>query len=278
VAAVGYGGDMKRSWRDYDEWADRLAAGEAASGDDYRVAQFVTVLRSTRPGGAPECAPRPKKLAAEALLAARGASNPRGGRSRAPLSMRWRQRAMVSTFLSTLFGKLMLGAVGIALAAGGLGATGNLPDQMQQRTADAMARIGITIPAAAETPTLEQAAGTAKAAVAADHPSALPDQVSETAKAAVAADRTAAKDEQTEGRQAPQLPDQASDKATAIIGTVFGGDPTDGRDFGAAVSATASGGVSQAMPKPSDTGAQKAAENSVAAGGEAGAAANEHRP
>jgi hypothetical protein len=191
---------------------------------------------------------------------------------------------MVSTFLSTLFGKLALGAVGVALAAGGLGATGNLPDQMQQRTADVMARIGITIPAGTtETPTLpEQASDTAKAAVTATHPSpaqmpTLPEQASDTAKAPVAAEHPAAKDEQTEGRQAPQLPDQASDKAKAVIGTVFGGNPADGRDFGAAVSATASAGASHATPQPSDTGAQKAAENSAAATGSAGAA-DGHRP
>jgi hypothetical protein len=277
---------MKRSRREYDEWAQRLAAGEAACDDDYRVAQLVTAMQAARRGGAHQCDLRPQKLAAEAMVAARGASNPRGGRSRAPLSLRWRQRAMVSTFLSTLFGKLVLGSVGIALAVGGLGATGNLPDQMQQRTADVMARIGITIPAAgAETPSLpEQASDTAKAAVAAEHPTpaaqtpTLPEQASDTAKAAVAAEHPAAKDAQTEGRQAPQLPDQASDKAKAVVGTVFGNDPAEGRDFGAAVSATASGGTAQATPKASDTGAQNAAENSAAAGGSAGAAADEHRP
>ncbi len=268
---------MKRSRRDYDAWADRLAAAESTSRHD-PVAELINALQSAGQDEVHHSVPSPETLAVETVRAAKSASDRRGGPSRAPLSLRWRQRAMLSTFLSTLFGKLALGAVGVALAAGGLGATGHLPEQMQQRTADVMARIGITIPAgAAQTPTLPtQASDTAKAAVAADHPASLPQQASDTAKSVVAGDHPAAKADQAQGRVAPQLPDQASDKAKAVTGTVFGGNPADGRDFGAAVSATASGGASGSTPKPSDTGAQKAAENSAAAGAERGSVADEH--
>jgi hypothetical protein len=140
---------------------------------------------------------------------------------------------MISTFLSTLFGKLAIGAVGVALATGGMGATGNLPDPMQQGAADVLSTIGIEIPApATEGPE-------------------LPNQASERAGAALEAELSdeaspAAKAEQAKERQAPQLPDDASDKAKAVTTKVFEGDPAEGRAFGAGVAATAAEGASGA--------------------------------
>jgi hypothetical protein len=178
---------------------------------------------------------------------------------------------MISTLLSTLFGKLVLGAAGVALATGGLGATGNLPDQMQQRTADVFSSIGIEIPnGGAEQPVLpEQAAEQAKSAVEADHaakgkPTEMP---SPAAKA--------------EERQAPELPDEASEKAKTVTGKVFESDPADGRDFGAGVAATASGGASGSATNAPASGSDKAAEKSAdgqstAAEASGGASGSDH--
>ncbi len=110
---------------------------------------------------------------------------------------------MLQTFLSTLLGKLMLGTAAVAVAATtGAAATGNLPDPAQQAVSDALGKAGIEVPAPSETP----APG-----------------VTET----------------PDVRTAPVLPDEASDKAKAVTGAVFDGDPKDGRSFGQSVAGAA---------------------------------------
>jgi|FLYL01.1.fsa_nt_gi hypothetical protein len=82
------------------------------------------------------------RLTREARAASAGVTPPV-----APLSPRWRRRAMLTTFLSSLFGKLAIAATAVAATTGGLAATGNLPDPAQQWASDALARVGIEIPA-----------------------------------------------------------------------------------------------------------------------------------
>lgn len=53
---------------------------------------------------------------------------------------------MLSTFLSTLLGKLAVGAVALAATSGGLAATGNLPDPAQDWAAERLGAMGIEIP------------------------------------------------------------------------------------------------------------------------------------
>lgn len=122
---------------------------------------------------------------------------------------------MISTFLSTLFGKIAAGTVAVAVAATGAAATGSLPDVAQQRVSEALSGIGIEIPAPDETPDGGDVELT----------NDVGDGSIETTP--------------------PVLPEEASEKAKAVIDTVFEGDPTTGRDFGEAVSGTASGGAAK---------------------------------
>lgn len=216
---------MKRSRRHYDEWADRLAdPGTQPDGSD-AVAGLIAALRAaSREEEAKIDADALAALLAEEAVHNKSASDRAWGRrQQAPLSPRWRRRAMVSTFLSTLFGKLALGAAGVALATGGLAATGNLPDAAQQLASDAVSTVGIEIPSPEDSEL--------------DRP-VLPPQASEVASAAVNATLTAG----PQASDAPTLPAQASDKAKAVIGKVFEGDRTGGGEFGAGVAETASGG------------------------------------
>lgn len=116
---------------------------------------------------------------------------------------------MISTFLSTLFGKIAAGTVAVAVAAT-MTATGNLPGPAQQRVSDALSTIGVEVPA--------------------------PNHASDGA-GVDAADKPAVSHEPT----GPVLPAQASDTAKAVTATVFGNDALTGRAFGKAVSAAAKG-------------------------------------
>lgn len=209
---------MRRSKRHYDEWADRLAAGDCDLGDEDAVSAFTGMLQADS-ADEPVDSRLPATLAAEALQVAENAPvRTTGGRDARPLTMRWRRRAMISTFLSTLFGKIAVGSVAVAVAATGAAATGNLPDVAQQRVADSLAGIGIDIPA----------------------PDRGPDG---------AGDEALSEFEGSVETTAPVLPDEASDKAKGVTDTVFEGDPADGRDFGEAVSGTASDGAASGAPE-----------------------------
>ena len=85
---------------------------------------------------------------------------------------------MISSFLSTLFGKIAVGAAAVAIAAT-VTATGNLPAPAQQRVSDALSKAGIHVPAP------DQVSAAADAATASDEstPPVLPAQASDTAKA-----------------------------------------------------------------------------------------------
>jgi len=130
---------------------------------------------------------------------------------------------MISTFLSTLLGKIVAGGLAVAVAATGAAATGTLPDAAQQRAADAFGGIGIEVPAPDRAPEEGIGDGT-------DYQD----------------DGTVAGSRET---TPPVLPEEASDTAKAVIGTVFGGDPAEGRDFGQAVARTASGGAVNGVPE-----------------------------
>ena len=209
---------MRRSKRHYDEWADRLAARDRDLGDEDAVSAFVGLLQ-VESAEEPVDPQLPTTLAAEALHAAQDAPT-RTARSRVvrPLTMRWRRRAMISTFLTTLFGKIAIGSVAVAVAATGAAATGNLPDAAQQRVSDAFGGIGIEIPA--------------------------PERDAEGA-----GDEALGDGQGSVETTAPVLPEEASDKAKAVTGTVFEGDPTTGRTFGEAVSGTASDGAGNGIPQ-----------------------------
>jgi hypothetical protein len=208
---------MRRSKRHYDEWADRLVDDDALPHEEDAVSAFVGILRSA-PLDESSVHSLPAVLAAETLSVVENASDDvMRSRDSRPLPMRWRRRAMISTFLSTLFGKIAVGTVAVAVAATGAAATGNLPDVAQQRVSDALSGIGIEIPAPEESPDggdvelmgdVEESDGSMEAT-------------------------------------APVLPEEASDKAKAVTDTVFEGDPTTGRDFGEAVSGTASDGAAR---------------------------------
>ncbi|HUP14451.1 MAG TPA: hypothetical protein VM848_00090 [Acidimicrobiia bacterium] len=53
---------------------------------------------------------------------------------------------MFTTFLSSLIGKLAIGTVALATTTGGLAATGNLPDPVQDWAAERLSEVGIEIP------------------------------------------------------------------------------------------------------------------------------------
>lgn len=200
---------MRRSRRQLDEWADRLAAPNQIPHEGDTVATFVGLLRSA---SAEDVVGRTQSvaLAAEAQSVAENVplrtTSARGSR---PLTIRWRRRVVISTFLSTLFGKIAVGTIAVAVAAT-MTATGNLPGPAQQGVSDALSRIGVEVPA--------------------------PNHASDGA-GVDAADKPAVSHEPT----GPVLPAQASDTAKAVTATVFGNDALTGRAFGKAVSAAAKG-------------------------------------
>ncbi len=145
---------------------------------------------------------------------------------------------MFSTLLSTLLGKLAIGTVALAATTSGLAATDNLPDPAQQWVSDVVSHIGIDIPA----------------------PSDLPDQV-----------------DGVEPPEAPELPEDAADIADGVIGTVFEGDSTEGRQFGEDVADTASDGSADVADEyTGDAGSQAdlGAENADEYTGDAGSQAD----
>lgn len=60
---------------------------------------------------------------------------------------------MLTTFLSSLIGKLAIGTVALATTTGGLAATGNLPDPAQDWAADRLGAVGIEVPVGDEVET-----------------------------------------------------------------------------------------------------------------------------
>ncbi len=145
---------------------------------------------------------------------------------------------MISTFLSTLLGKLAVGTVALAATTGGLAATGNLPDPAQQWVADAISHIGVDIPAPSDVELPEQTDG-------------------------------------VEMPEAPELPEEASDTADAVTGTVFEGDPTDGQEFGEDVADSASDGADNADVADDHSGD---AGSQADDGADNGDVANDYRP
>lgn len=141
---VGYRAEMRRSKRHLDRQIDRLLAGEPNPEIGERIAELVTRLQTesdSRVSG--------NGLAATLATEVREAESvPARARHRTgkPLPTRWRRRIMLSTFLSSLLGKLAIGAVALASTAGGLAATGNLPDPVQEWTAERLGAVGIEIP------------------------------------------------------------------------------------------------------------------------------------
>lgn len=79
-------------------------------------------------------------------LAARPASNVTGPGIQASGLPKIRRRFMLESLLASLAAKLAVGGISIAMAATGLAATGNLPDDVQSGAADVAANIGISIP------------------------------------------------------------------------------------------------------------------------------------
>ena len=155
---VGNRGEMRRSKQHLDEWIDRLAAGDRESGDGDAVAAFIDRLGSDSAVGEPVNEALPGLLAAEARSVAENSpartrsgsrTTPLLARSRTtqPLARKWRRRTMISTFLSTLLGKFAVATMAIAATGGGLAATDNLPEPVQQWVSDLGANIGIGIPA-----------------------------------------------------------------------------------------------------------------------------------
>ena len=205
---------MRRSNQQLDELIDRLAAGSDSEAGDAVVA-FIGQLSSDSVPSDPATENLPRLLAAEAKTVAESIPvRSRSDRVTKPLSRKWRRRAMISAFLSTLLGKLAIATVALAATTGGLAATDNLPDAAQQWVSDAVSNVGINVPA--------------------PNDGNLPD--------------------------APELPDEASDKADAVVETVFDGDPADGREFGGNIADTASDGASGRADNASD-GAGNQAEN-----------------
>lgn len=68
-----------------------------------------------------------------------------------PLPPRWRRRAVFSTVLSSVAGKIAIAGVALATTAGGLAAADSLPAPAQQAVSDAAAHIGISLPAPDDT-------------------------------------------------------------------------------------------------------------------------------
>lgn len=141
---VGDRGVMRRSRRHLDEQLDRLLAGDPYSDMGDGITELVGRLRSDLAGKAPAT-----ELTARLALETREADGaPVWARSRTgrPLPIRWRRRIMLTTFISSLLGKLVIGSVALAATTGGLAATGNLPDPVQEWAAERLDTVGIEIP------------------------------------------------------------------------------------------------------------------------------------
>jgi len=137
---VGNGGEMRRSRQELDAWVDQLHTDEGAIGD---LARRLVVERHTEPKA---------DFVGVIAEAARSVESVPVHKSRHPLARKWRRRAMISTFLSSLAGKLAIASVAVAASAGGLTATGNLPGPMQDFAHDALSNVGIEVPSGTELP------------------------------------------------------------------------------------------------------------------------------
>ncbi|MDK1018180.1 MAG: hypothetical protein QGD89_02080 [Actinomycetota bacterium] len=126
---------------------------------------------------------------------------------------------MISTFLSTLLGKFAVATMAIAATGGGLAATDNLPEPVQQWVSDLGANIGIGIPAP----------GDVEMPDAPVLPEDLPEDASKTAK----------------------------DVVGTVFGTTGDENPTtDGQDFGDKVAGVASDGAAD-VSDTGDAGSQE---------------------
>lgn len=136
---------MRRSRQRFNEQIDRLIAGHPTTRDQgYLVASLIDPLRSesaTDGSSTEELVPL-LALEAEATSVPGRVTT----RTRQPLIARWRRRAVLSTFISTLLGKFLVGSVALAATTGGLAATGNLPDPAQAWFAQNLSHVGIEIP------------------------------------------------------------------------------------------------------------------------------------
>ncbi|MEX1043253.1 MAG: hypothetical protein WD532_10860 [Acidimicrobiia bacterium] len=135
---------MRRSKQHFDSQIERLLAGGSAPDLGNEISELVHRLQQQRSGNTPGVA----LASALAEEARKSESVPTRVSSRASrqLPTRWRRRIMISTFLSSLLGKMAIGAVALASTTGGLAATGNLPDPVQEWSANQLAEIGIEIP------------------------------------------------------------------------------------------------------------------------------------
>lgn len=135
---------MRRSRQNLNERIERWVTAETNAEDGDPVAGFVTLLRSDPAKHRSSVEEMVPKLAQEAA----GGSVPVQVKARAgkPLPTRWRRRAMLSTFLSTLIGKLLIGSVALAATTGGLAATDSLPEPAQVWVAENLKQIGIEVP------------------------------------------------------------------------------------------------------------------------------------
>lgn len=136
---------MRRSKRQTEERISRLLAGEGDSTEE-PLARFVDQLRSDSTAPGSTGSDLISRMAEETQKAAESAP---GFTYKSPvrtLPPRWRRRIMLSTFLSSLAGKLLVGSVALAATGGGLAASGNLPDPLQAAAQDALAQINIEIP------------------------------------------------------------------------------------------------------------------------------------
>lgn len=141
---VGYRGDMWRSKRKHASQIDRLLAGESVPEMGDGVVELADQLSSE-----PDRQEIPGDLVTTlAREASEAESAPSGTRNRTqkPLPTRWRRRAMLTTFLSSLIGKLAIGTVALATTTGGLAATGSLPDTAQDWASEQLGAIGIEVP------------------------------------------------------------------------------------------------------------------------------------
>lgn len=152
--SIGDRGEMKRTKRHLDAQIDRLLAGDDAPELGDGIADLVVRLRSEQAAGDPST-DLVVTLAAEAR---ESESVPVRARTRTatPLTPKWRRRIMLSTFLSSLAGKLAIGSVALATTTGGLAATGNLPDPAQDWAAERLGAVGIEIPASDEVETVDR--------------------------------------------------------------------------------------------------------------------------
>lgn len=144
---VGNGGEMRRSRQELDAWVDQLHTDEGAIGD---LARRLVAERHAEPK---------TDFVAQIAEAARSVESVPAQESRHPLARKWRRRAMISTFLSSLAGKLAIASVAVAASAGGLTATGNLPDSLQDFAHNALSNVGIEVPSGTEFP--DEASATA---------------------------------------------------------------------------------------------------------------------